>query len=505
MYGGNNNNNIVSGVPAGDIFVGAFYDSGAGKVYALVDPITSTTDMEIYESSDWTSFTKIKTFTHGENIEPQGIGYNPDDDRWLMYYRLSTLPRRTRVYQSNTNSVSGAYTDKGEVIPVSNEEGRSNNHENYDIGPFWLNGHFVALVPKYEDGAGAPYGEKMWMSLYSNADGITTFALQEEFLLPYGGAAEWDRGTMFHGSIIEHNGDYRIYYSGSEGGHDDALPRESRLGLATIAINRFGVAEEVFGREKNIITNLYGTGATDMTVNAVVPTVTEVFADDFTTGSEPAAADWEVVETGPGFVDVSGGKLRLDGDDVSYNNNAVRGKNALTVENEAMILFKGFDWDDDGAAAMMTGITTNASVTWNASETIKINNSTPATNRFFYYLTGVAHDDNDDNFTNGGGTYDILWLFHDGVVRLYMESTDDPLFSPPVEMIWYLTENMRNGDSVYPGIGVYGNTATSIRFDKISLVTYDIPAAPSGDLNIDDELDTNDVLDRPNQIDADIG
>lgn len=235
-YDGSTNNNLIMDVQAR--LSDGLYDPVNEKWYVVLERESDATNFGffIYQADDPEGpYTKAKTVHEGSSTGGTGEARSlvrRADGRWLAYWRQGTI-RDIHAALSDTQDVTGGWTDLGLVL-----EAPSSENQYYGIGAYLVGSVLHANVLRYN-----ATSEQLWIDLYTSRDGIFWKPRKTEWI-PVGTAGAWDDEIITTGTTIAIDGDdWHAYYSGAPVGHDASLPRDSRIGRATIPRGRVGQAD----------------------------------------------------------------------------------------------------------------------------------------------------------------------------------------------------------------------------------------------------------------------
>ena len=279
-YGGNTNNNIILGSETPQQH---FYDAPSGKWVLVVEP-----DIDIYTADTVDGvYTLVKTITPATYGEGKGV-VRRADGRWVAYYVAGhgTQTRSVHAYLSDTTDLDGAYTFYGKVLPSA-----AQTEQFYLLAPTRIGSMFYGAVSRYNKTTEQVHGD-----LFASTDGLHFQLLDSEWL-PRGASTTWDDEMVYPDRITEVGDDWHVYYGGAPANHAASLPRNSKIGRATIDRGRIGQV----GSTGSVTTRdiVVATGAT-MTVNANASGGTlkiEVQDDTGAVVTGYAEADFDTIST----------------------------------------------------------------------------------------------------------------------------------------------------------------------------------------------------------------
>ncbi len=257
-YSGNTNNNLYLG--AGSFNAGVVYDASApsDRKYVAIHEHrvgdTSGGDLYIYKSSDGISWSLARTVVPPvAYVEAKEIVQRPDG-RYIAYYTFGhdTDNRKLAASISDTTDPTGTWTNYGTVIETT-----VSTAQKYSIGVEIIGELYYGMVSDYNATT-----ELIEMDLYVSRNGLTWTLVKDKWL-PLGISGQWDDSMTMNGKSLIHEGnELRFYYSGFAENHAHAVPRDARIGLATVGYQRIG---EVVGNG-TLITNAFQP-TDDLTLN----------------------------------------------------------------------------------------------------------------------------------------------------------------------------------------------------------------------------------------------
>ena len=240
IYDGNTNNNIIFG--QGWFNASFIYDAdgAADRKYVSVNEqrVGDVTggSVYLYISPDGITFTLVKTLTLTASFYSEAREIiKRADGRWLAYYVRGHVAglRAIGAWLSDTTDLEGTWTDQGIVISTT-----LSTEQKYGIGIEKIDDIYYGFVPIYNSTT-----EQMFMALYASRTGLSWTLLKKTWI-PLGSSGAWDDAMILTGtSLVADGNNLRYYYSGFPQEHDDPLPRDSRIGYATIGNKRLATIE----------------------------------------------------------------------------------------------------------------------------------------------------------------------------------------------------------------------------------------------------------------------
>jgi len=245
-YNGNTNNNLILGEKYTTPSVIYDESQSSDKRYLLMfEHITSTrsVDTVIYKAANPEGpYTLINTVvvSTGGSLEPKSFEKRADGKYYIYFTEFVTIGvngyRNTYLYISDSTDPAGTWTNYGRILGVT-----SVNRQNYNLRAKLIDGVYYGFNSRYNDTLGQMFGD-----LYYSYDGITfrPFGVNS---IPLGESGEWDDEMVITpDKIVENGNEWQLWYTGSPENHSYSIPRDSRIGLATIGKKR--------------LSNIYGNG-----------------------------------------------------------------------------------------------------------------------------------------------------------------------------------------------------------------------------------------------------
>lgn len=235
-YGGNTNNNIYLG--SGAFNAAVSYDPGApaDRRYVAVQEQrvgdTSGGDIYVYKSANGINWTHATTLVPPvAYVEAKELVQRPDG-RYIAYYAFNHPLdiRKLGAIISDTSDPTGTWTNIGTTI-----ESSTSANQKYSIGVEYVGETYYGMVADYNSTT-----ENIEIDLYVSRDGLSWTLVRDKWV-PRGTSGQWDDSMIMNGkSLIQEGNDWRFYYSGFAENHAASLPRDARVGLATIGYQRIG-------------------------------------------------------------------------------------------------------------------------------------------------------------------------------------------------------------------------------------------------------------------------
>lgn len=270
-YGGNTNNNIL--FPG--VFTAALYDDVESQwviVTEDTDEGAGNEGVRIYTSATPDGgFSLAKHLDTVEYSEGKEV-VRRADGTWVAYYvnGHATQRRSLNAWVSDTPDLDGAWSNQGSIGLTSVAATR----QFYAIGVERFGSHYYGLVQVYNQST-----EKITPELHISTDGLNWHVASASWL-PLGSGGSFDDEMVLHGAVIAEDGtDWHLYYSGFPANHAASLPRDSRVGRATVPAQRVG---QVAGTGNLTTLPIEPDGGSVLTVNSSAGTV-EVEVLDATT------------------------------------------------------------------------------------------------------------------------------------------------------------------------------------------------------------------------------
>lgn len=225
-YGGTTDNNIV----VSGALVHGFYDTKSARWVIVVEP-----DIKIYTAAEADGpYTLAKTISPAlvDTTTPEGKGLvRRADGRWVAYYVAGhdSDDRSIYAYLSDTDDLTGSWTFQGAVLGAA-----ATTNQFYKASPV-LDGSRVLLpAPRYN-----ATSEQIWTDLFASEDGLHFWQVDDQWI-PVGTAGAWDDEMVMGGPLTAVGATWHAYYAGYPENHAAALPRDSKIGRASIDHRRIG-------------------------------------------------------------------------------------------------------------------------------------------------------------------------------------------------------------------------------------------------------------------------
>lgn len=256
-YGGNTNNNIC----LGDQVIGMIWDETISQYVGCACVWNGNIGVFVVSSADgvsgWTLQNTILVQNNGaaaDYTEGNTI-VQLSDGKYAAYgIRGHINPgeqRSVHAWTSDTTSLSGAWTYRGNVISYINQD-----LQRYTMGIHLLPGTDLILASSADYNATTE--QLPHTRLYVTRDGVN-FTLKDAAWFSIGASGAWDDEVIFYfNGLIEMGDEWWIYYSAAGEVHA-TFPRDARIGIVKIDKGRIG---QVSGTG-NLVTTAIITGTDD--------------------------------------------------------------------------------------------------------------------------------------------------------------------------------------------------------------------------------------------------
>lgn len=245
-YGGNTNNNIMIG--DGSANPSVIYDESVAADQRYIFMLEAREGDEaaggscyIYKSADGLNLTLIKTLTRADSyyIEAKELVKRPDG-RFLAYYVKNPLHgalvlRAVYAFLSDTTDPAGTWTDLGLLIDSS-----VITDQKYGMGIQYQDGVYYGFMSNYNKDT-----ELTAMDLYTSRDG-QLWSRKLTNWIPLGVSGAFDDSIIWFGKdLLKDGNNWKFFYDGGAENHAHAIPRDVKIGLATIGYKRIANIEGV--------------------------------------------------------------------------------------------------------------------------------------------------------------------------------------------------------------------------------------------------------------------
>jgi hypothetical protein len=302
-YGGNTNNNIF--LAEGNFLTSVLPDptAPASRVYlATAEESPSTYGSFVLQStSTRTTWSAAKTIVSGgggdTRDEGKAIIKRPSDGRYIVYATRGHVSdaRSVRAFISQTTDPTGSWNV---ATDIEAWQATVDTYQYYRMAFAVVDDYIYAIADIYDEPAETIYQS----NLYISRNGLE-FELIKEAVIEV--SSDWDDGMLFMGQgVADVSNEWRFYYMGSAGLHSDGLPRDTRIGYATVGASRFGGISGT-GDVTTVVLNLTGSLAINAdasgglleaelldTDDSVVTNYARTDFDDITTDVYTQAATW---------------------------------------------------------------------------------------------------------------------------------------------------------------------------------------------------------------------
>ena len=251
-YGGDSNNNILL---SEGVFFNAVVPDPTADFLGIAEENGVTNGTFVYVGSDRTTWSLAKTIVSGgiDNARDEGRAIVKRLSDYIAYSIRghSSQIRSVRAFKSRTDDPTG---DWDVAIDIAAFKAGGATTQFYGVSLVIVDDLFYALAYRYNSNT-----EKIYrVDLYVSRNGLE-FTLIKEGILAVGDDGDWDDGMIFFGSSVIRDGDtWKLYYSGSPKLHNEDVPRDTRIGYASVPYERFGGISGT-GTLTTIVVNITGT------------------------------------------------------------------------------------------------------------------------------------------------------------------------------------------------------------------------------------------------------
>lgn len=248
-YDGDTNNNIILDTDAFNPGVVYNPDGDADKLYVMSterEAGGSGQSVFIYKSADGITFTQVQELTPVVSgaIEGKDIVLL-DSGLWRLYYHwIKSANRSVGFFESETSDITGTWHDVGGALAGLEEI--STTDQEYGFGVHLHNGNWFGFGGNYNKTT-----EQIHLDLHFSRDGVSWSEISDQWI-PLGSGGSWEDEIVLQGkNLVRHNNDWYFFYAGYAANHAASIPRDARIGLATIGYERIGS----IGTTGNLVTD----------------------------------------------------------------------------------------------------------------------------------------------------------------------------------------------------------------------------------------------------------
>jgi hypothetical protein len=264
-YDGDTNNNIffdATGTPKSIVAGVLLNPDGAADEQYIMGGLYQTGGNDgigVWKSTAGTgTWTRVADKRRGDAVAAEGSGLvELANGRWRVYYQRNSPSNNRSIsfMESDSSTLTGAWSDNGGMVIENN----GTNDQRYHFGIQLYHGNYLGWAGSFSQST-----DQMELDMFFSRDGFSWTKVSDAWI-PRGSATEFDDEMvlMGHSGLTKTGTDWYYFYTGFPADHAAALPRDARIGLATIGHERIGS----IGTTGNLVTDPI-MPAVDLHVNA---------------------------------------------------------------------------------------------------------------------------------------------------------------------------------------------------------------------------------------------